>query len=138
MCNALQVLFRIIFHDKKGNPDDPKTVHFNAVPILIAAGSLSAAEKLNRGVVALPKERGKVFVSWRLLESDPADVAFNIYRREVISDRIEKITPAPVKNATCWMDENLKVGDLYRYSVRPVKGGKEGDPWEEISAGLAV
>lgn len=37
-------------------------------------------EPLGRGVVAVQQADGKVFVSWRLLASDPIDTAFNVYR----------------------------------------------------------
>ena len=37
-------------------------------------------ESLGRGVVAIPKDGGKVFVGWRLLGTDPDDIAFNVYR----------------------------------------------------------
>ncbi|HEX2851897.1 MAG TPA: rhamnogalacturonan lyase [Opitutaceae bacterium] len=38
-------------------------------------------EKLSRGVVAVHQADGKVFVSWRLLGSDPENIAFNLYRK---------------------------------------------------------
>jgi rhamnogalacturonan endolyase len=38
-------------------------------------------ENLGRGVVALHQPDGKVFVSWRLLGTDPDGVAFNLYRK---------------------------------------------------------
>ena len=37
-------------------------------------------EALGRGVVAIPQDGGKVFVGWRLLGTDPDDIAFNVYR----------------------------------------------------------
>ena len=37
-------------------------------------------EALGRGVVAIPDGGGKVFVGWRLLGTDPDDIAFNVYR----------------------------------------------------------
>ena len=37
-------------------------------------------EKLGRGVVAIHQGDGKVFVSWRLLGTDPEAIAFNVYR----------------------------------------------------------
>src|SRR5262245_2747749 len=37
-------------------------------------------ENLGRGVVAIHQGDGKVFVGWRLLGTDPDDVAFNLYR----------------------------------------------------------
>ena len=37
-------------------------------------------EALGRGVVAIRQDGGKVFVGWRLLGTDPDDIAFNVYR----------------------------------------------------------
>ena len=37
-------------------------------------------EKLDRGVVAMAAEGGLVHLSWRLLDTDPRDVGFNVYR----------------------------------------------------------
>jgi len=56
--------------------------------ILAAAGLFGVAravpvpvmERLDRGVVAVHQSDGKVFVSWRLLASDPESTAFNVYR----------------------------------------------------------
>ena len=42
---------------------------------------LTAAEKLDRGLVALQCEDGSIFLSWRLLQSDPEDVTFLVTRR---------------------------------------------------------
>ena len=39
------------------------------------------AEKLDRGLVAVRQADGSCYVGWRLLESDPADVAFHVYRQ---------------------------------------------------------
>jgi len=37
-------------------------------------------ERLRRGVVAINQGSGKVVVSWRLLEPDPGNITFNLYR----------------------------------------------------------
>jgi len=42
---------------------------------------LTAAEKLDRGLIALEREDGSVFLSWRLLQSDPEDITFIVTRR---------------------------------------------------------
>ena len=42
---------------------------------------VSGVEKLDRGLVAVEREDGSVFLSWRLLESDPEDIAFQLRRR---------------------------------------------------------
>ncbi|MDI1247816.1 MAG: rhamnogalacturonan lyase [Lacunisphaera sp.] len=46
----------------------------------VHAGPVPVMERLDRGVVAVHQPDGKVFVSWRLLASDPANTAFNVYR----------------------------------------------------------
>jgi len=37
-------------------------------------------EHLGRGVVAIHQGDGKVYVGWRLLGTDPDEIAFNLYR----------------------------------------------------------
>ncbi|MGO8055556.1 hypothetical protein, partial [Rhizobium leguminosarum] len=57
-------------------------------------------EWLDRGVVAVRNNDGKVFVSWRLLGTDPANIAFNVYRANGNmkdgSDKTIKLNKAPV------------------------------------------
>ncbi len=43
--------------------------------------SVSVGEKLDRGLVAVECEDGAVFLSWRLLQDDPQDIAFEVRRR---------------------------------------------------------
>jgi rhamnogalacturonan endolyase len=50
------------------------------VYIAVAAGA-TGAEKLDRGLVALERNDGSVFLSWRLFATDPDDVTFLITRR---------------------------------------------------------
>lgn len=108
------------------------------IPVLLAsvlaAASLQGAEKLNRGVAALTRGRGQVFVSWRLLQSDPPDAAFNVYRRDLLGEKVEKLNAAPVRDRTCWMDSTVTVGSLYRYHVRMVNAGQEGEASESFFA----
>ena len=57
-----------------------------ALALMVLALPLGAKEKLrymerlDRGLVAVQQSDGKVFLSWRLLASDPDGVAFNVYR----------------------------------------------------------
>ena len=51
--------------------------------VLTGAPSAFAArqmERLGRGVVALRQDDHTVFVSWRILGTEAADLAFNLYR----------------------------------------------------------
>ena len=49
--------------------------------ILFFTGSVQAQrqmEKLGRGMVAINQGGGKVYVGWRMLGTDPCDIAFNL------------------------------------------------------------
>jgi len=49
--------------------------------LLYLAACAPGAEKLDRGLVAMECEDGSVFLSWRLLEEDSDDIAFQVKRR---------------------------------------------------------
>jgi rhamnogalacturonan endolyase len=84
-------------------------------------------EKLGRGVVALHLGDGKVFISWRLLGTDPEAVAFNVYRQSGDAEPV-KLTKEPLTKATCFADSGVEFAKSVRYFVRAVIDGKEGDP----------
>ncbi len=91
---------------------------------LLMAGALAAhadtrqMEKLDRGVVALAISSG-VFVSWRLLGTEPAGVRFNVYRDG------KGITPEP-QALTNLLDAQGRADSLY--TVRAVVAGHEQAP----------
>ncbi len=67
-----------------------------AAPAIIAtvlACGLAAggAEKLDRGLVALQRGDGSVFLSWRLFRDDPQDVTFRIARRAPAPDGTARV-----------------------------------------------
>ncbi len=79
-----------------------------------------------RGVLALPNEEGTVTVSWRLLASDTADVAFHVYRRDLYrGPEYECLTSTPVTKSTRYEDSSVKNGNSYRYKVHAVINGRE-------------
>ena len=80
-------------------------------------------EPLDRGLVARPIADGKVYVGWRLLESDPADVAFNVYRRTGDADPV-KLNGEPVRKTTDFVDDSAAKGTEHAWLVRPVVDGK--------------
>lgn len=96
------------------------------VCLLLAGASLANAqphpphppkqlEKLDRGVVALASTNG-VFVSWRLLGTEPAGVRFNVYRDG------QRITAEP-QALTNFVDPHGHPDHLY--TVRAVVAGQE-------------
>jgi len=82
-------------------------------------------ERLDRGLSAVPTGDGKVFVSWRLLVSDDADLAFNIYRTTA-NGRSVKINPKPLTTVTGYMDAGYDSAQAQSYVVKTVLRGKEG------------
>ena len=81
-------------------------------------------EHLDRGVVALRQEDGKVFISWRWLGSDPDHIGFNVYRRQG-NDPARKLNREPIKTSTCFLDETPGLKPPVSYSVRALVGNNE-------------
>ena len=101
-----------------------------ALDALLWLGALAFSnipERLDRGLIALPRGGGEVYIGWRLLESDPSDVAFNVYRAERPDGPFVKCNPEPIADSTNFVDGGLPIGRTYYYTVRPVVGGREGE-----------
>ncbi len=64
-------------------------------------------EKLNRGLVAMQSSNG-IFLSWRLLGTDPRDIAFNIYKNGTL------LNSEPHNGASNFIDSNETVDDKYK------------------------
>ena len=47
------------------------------------AGAQRQMEKLGRGMIAINQGDGKVYVGWRMLGTDPENIAFNVYRNNI-------------------------------------------------------
>jgi rhamnogalacturonan endolyase len=73
-------------------------------------------EILDRGIVAVRTNPEEVFISWRLLGTDPEKVTFNLYRGN------QKLNKKPITQTTSFIDRNP--GDAV-YSVKTVLKGKE-------------
>ena len=73
-------------------------------------------EDLNRGVISV-RQGSNNLVSWRLLGTDPSDIAFNVYRGST------KLNSSPITGATNYTDAGAASGSSY--TVRPVVGGVE-------------
>ena len=95
-----------------------------AVAVAIAALALlgpglatgQEGEHLDRGLVVRRCREGAdswVYVGWRLLASDPEDVAFHVYR-QTADGPFERLTSKPIADSTNYVDdlasETTKVG----------------------------
>ena len=88
-------------------------------------------ENLDRGIVAVPIEGKRVYVGWRLLETDSQDTAFNVYRRSGKGVPV-RLNAQPLRTTTDFVDVNLPAGGPEggsegesEYFVRRVVDGKE-------------
>ncbi|MFC0877759.1 rhamnogalacturonan lyase [Saccharicrinis sp. FJH2] len=85
-------------------------------------------ERLDRGMVAIPAGKDSVFISWRLLNSDPEQATFNLYR----DGKLLNTKPLSVTNFT-----DDKATDDAQYVLRPIQDKKETDesstckPWDK-------
>ena len=90
-------------------------------------------EALGRGVVAIKQDEKKIFVSWRVLGTDPDALAFNLYRAAAGTAPV-KLNPQPITGATNFVDTTFDGTKANIYSVRPVLAGRE----QAASAGFTV
>lgn len=88
--------------------------------LLLSTYFSSAAQKqleyLDRGVVAIRTSHQEVFISWRMLGTDPQDVAFNVYRGGLL------LNDTPITDSTNFTDSTAF---NYSYTVLPVMDGVE-------------
>lgn len=86
-------------------------------PLVAGFAQTRVREALDRGLVATPAGPGRVYVSWRLLDTDPRDVAFDIYRG-VPGEAPEQLNKTPIQATTDFVDDTATAGREYSYSVR--------------------
>jgi rhamnogalacturonan endolyase len=108
-------------------------------------------ERLGRGVVAIQQPDGKVFISWRLLGTDPETVSFNLYRQAdplparfgfpggfagrrqrpgngAAPGQPVKLNAQPLTGPTWYVDDSANLATKTSYFVRPVIHGQEQAP----------
>ena len=110
---------------------DSNRIHaVNIVASLVLAGlwTLSAygqrqMENLDRGLVAV-RDGNYVFLSWRLLGTEPENTAFNVYWNDI------KVNDEPVTDTTQFIDRYYDSNDFY--AVRSIVDGNESPPCEPV------
>jgi len=83
-------------------------------------------EKLGRGLIAVRQNNDSVYVSWRVLGTDPDDIAFNLYRKTGTSEAI-KLNHDPITQSSNFIDAGVKFGLANSYFVKPVLKGHEAE-----------
>jgi len=85
-------------------------------------------DKLNRGIVAVADDNNNVYISWRLLKTDPADIAFDVYKGT--GNKSVKLNKRPVISTTDFIDRQADNRTNDEYWVKPVGKGDKGVPSE--------
>ena len=81
-------------------------------------------ENIKRGTVAVRRNSTEVYVGWRLLGTDAAGTAFNLYRSAGGAEPV-KLNADPLTTTTDYLDPAANATDANSYFVRPVIGGVE-------------
>lgn len=81
-------------------------------------------EKLNRGVIAVKQNDSSVYIGWRLLGTEPDEIAFNIYRK-IGDEEPVRLNARPLYETTNFVDETADENLVNRYFVKAVLNGEE-------------
>jgi rhamnogalacturonan endolyase len=100
---------------------------FCLISFIFSSGAIFAQrqmEKLGRGVIAVRQNKDSVYVGWRVLGTDPDDIAFNLYRKTGTSEAV-KLNHAPITQSSNFIDASVKFAQANSYFVKPVLNGHE-------------
>ncbi len=81
-------------------------------------------EPLDRGVVAVSQGDQTVYVGWRMLGTDPDEIAFNVYRTTGAGEP-KRLNDEPITRSTDYVDHAADLSQPNSYFVRPVLQGQE-------------
>lgn len=81
-------------------------------------------ENLDRGLVAIYQGNGNAYLGWRILGTEPDEIAFNIYK-SVNKGKEIKLNKEPILKTTDFVDTNLDTLKTNTYTVKTVFKGKE-------------
>jgi rhamnogalacturonan endolyase len=81
-------------------------------------------ENLGRGMIAVHKGGDTVYVGWRMLGTEPQNIAFNLYRKTGNTAPV-KLNKAPITQSTNYVDTKVDITKTNAYFVKVVKGTVE-------------
>jgi len=99
------------------------------VSVLVFFASLSTMaqrqmEYLDRGVIAIRNSNDSVYIGWRLLGTEPSDIAFNLYRQSG-NDKSVLLNRTPIKESTNFEDGRQDFSVDNSYFVKAILNGQE-------------
>ncbi len=89
-------------------------------------------EYLDRGMVAVRRSTSQAYIGWRLLGTDPSDIAFNLYRSAGGGAAV-KLNASSLATTTDFVDSTANFSLTNTYFVRPVLAGIEQGPSESFT-----
>lgn len=81
-------------------------------------------EKLDRGLIAMRQGTDSVYIGWRLLGTEPDEIAFNLYRKMGEKTAI-KLNKQPITQSTNYVDTKVDFSNTNSYFVKAVLHGVE-------------
>ncbi|MEW6358002.1 MAG: hypothetical protein AB1696_16835 [Planctomycetota bacterium] len=130
--------FELWVDDRYADPDSPGSAYYDCItfhpirprtakPRVQGYANERVREALDRGLVALPTSNHRVYLGWRLLDSDPKDIAFNVYR-SIEGKQPEKLNATPIRDTTDFVDATAPPNASCEYTVRAIAKDGEGKP----------
>ncbi len=83
-------------------------------------------ENLDRGVFAVRQDDKKIFVSWRMLGTEPDDVAYNLYRT-TDNGKAKLLNTKPLTTVTFFIDSLADLSKSNAWYVKAILNRKEQD-----------
>jgi hypothetical protein len=90
------------------------------------------SERLDRGLIAMPLEGGKVYLGWRLRDTDPPHAEFRVHRRVEGGERA-LVGRRPATGTTDFVDANAPAGRACTYTLSLAAGDKIAPAGEPVS-----
>ena len=81
-------------------------------------------ENLDRGLIAIRTAGDSAYIGWRLLETEPDQIAFNLYRRSGTAKPV-RLNKTPIKESTNYVDGTISFAVDNSYFVKAELNGKE-------------
>ena len=91
---------------------------------IVGSGSSGHSMPKVRGLIAVATPKKQAYLGWRLLGSDPTNIAFNVYRSTDGGKEI-KLTPEPIRASTDFLDTTVSLNKSNRWLIKTVVNGEE-------------
>ena len=102
--------------------------YFVLAGIILITGSQAIGqrqmENLDRGVIVVRTGTDSVYIGWRMLGTEPDEIAFNIYRQNA-NKKAVKLNKRPIVECTNYVDGSVNLLTENTYYIRAILKGKE-------------